>query len=207
MYKSLVEHSNALKSLKREYDKLKEDEKALSDILSQLRTGFNPNYQDMAVLEAVRGFEYYAGLPHINERDDDKGESEAGSEAAEGQSAEEPPAEEEKLEEGMWSKERLDRELNALMWTDHTNLLLQHDSHVNTEKTPSSLREFIHSLGRPVMLRSHLVFDLNAYIPEALAPQYEALKEILVSWLELFGIAHAPKQDSATGERFNLHIL
>ena len=57
----------ALRALKRSYEELLEKEKTLSDILSALRAGYNPNYQDMAVLNAVRGWEYHAGLPHIND--------------------------------------------------------------------------------------------------------------------------------------------
>jgi len=55
LYTSLVTHHNALKSLQREHKKRLEREKQLSDILDTLRHGYNPNYQDMAVLEAVRG--------------------------------------------------------------------------------------------------------------------------------------------------------
>jgi protein kinase C substrate 80K-H len=67
LMQSLDTHRKALKSLKREHDKHHEREKALGQILDTLRTGYNPNYQDMAVLEAVRGWEELAGLPHIND--------------------------------------------------------------------------------------------------------------------------------------------
>jgi len=36
---------------------LQEREKALSDVLRNLKEGYNPNYQDMAILEAVCGWE------------------------------------------------------------------------------------------------------------------------------------------------------
>ena len=44
---------------------MKERDRTLGEILNTLREGYNPNYQDMAVLEAVRGWEVIEGLPHI----------------------------------------------------------------------------------------------------------------------------------------------
>src|ERR1700691_5665377 len=79
-YTSLITHSNALKSLQREHQKALERTKALEEILSSLRAGYNPNYQDMAVLEAVRGWEYHAGLPHITGEDNPEKEEEKGEE-------------------------------------------------------------------------------------------------------------------------------
>lgn len=61
LYSSLVSHSQALGSLLRQHKALEEREKALSDVLRNLKEGYNPNYQDMAVLEAVRGWEGLSG--------------------------------------------------------------------------------------------------------------------------------------------------
>ena len=119
LYKSLVEHSNALKSLQREHEKHLEREQALGDILDSLRRGYNPNYQDMAVLEAVRGWEQLAGLKHIGHEDDE----ETGSDA------ETAAVEEEELEEGMWSAQDLEENLGDLLDTDYVALLLEHDKH------------------------------------------------------------------------------
>ena len=126
----MTEHHVALKSLKREHEKLKEKEKILADILSALRGGYNPNYQDMAVLEAVRGWEEYAGLSHgdaQNEEGDDNAEN----------SEEEKEEEEEVLDDGMWSAGRLDYDLDRLINVDHVNLLLEHDKHIGDETTKS----------------------------------------------------------------------
>ena len=71
-----------------EHQKHLEREKALGDILDSLRTGYNPNYQDMAVLEAVRGWEHFAGLTDINDVKKDE-------EASEGEESSEETAEEE----------------------------------------------------------------------------------------------------------------
>ncbi|KAF8898115.1 glucosidase II beta subunit-like protein-domain-containing protein [Gymnopilus junonius] len=99
LYQNLIEHHNALKSLQREYKNHLEREKALGLILDTLRTGYNPNYQDMAVLEAVRGWEELAGLPHINDG------AEAPKVEGEGEGTQQQGGE--KLEEGEWSAEEL----------------------------------------------------------------------------------------------------
>lgn len=106
-------------------------EKALGDILDNLRSGYNPNYQDMAVLEAVRGWEHFAGLPHIN--DIKKDEEEAEDEPSEDE-AETP---EESLEEGMWTEGQLEHELDSLLGSDHDSLLLAHDKHAQTDSSES----------------------------------------------------------------------
>ncbi|KAI0319177.1 glucosidase II beta subunit-like-domain-containing protein, partial [Amylostereum chailletii] len=120
LYTSLISHSNALKSLQREHKKHLEREKALGDILDTLRRGYNPNYQDMAVLEAVRGWEYLEKLPHINDVSRDES----------GKSEESEEEEEEELEEGMWTADELDTKLDPLLRTDYVSLLLEHDNHV-----------------------------------------------------------------------------
>jgi protein kinase C substrate 80K-H len=125
LYTSLITHHNALKSLQREHKKHLEREKQLSDILDTLRHGYNPNYQDMAVLEAVRGWEYLAGLPHITETD-----REEGSDEEDGATSQVDEAEEE-LEEGEWSAQRLEQQLDELLNIDHMSLLIEHDPYVD----------------------------------------------------------------------------
>lgn len=117
-----------LKSLRKEYYKHLEKEKALGDILDALRTGYNPNYQDMAVLEAVRGWESLAGLPHIN--DIRKGEDSSGE-----TSAHAPEVEEE--EEGILNADQIEKELDHLLKVDHISLLLEHDRIVGHPATQS----------------------------------------------------------------------
>jgi protein kinase C substrate 80K-H len=134
LYTSLITHHNALKSLQREHKKHLEREKQLSDILDTLRHGYNPNYQDMAVLEAVRGWEYLAGLPHITEAD-----HEEGSDEEDGATSKDDEAEEE-LEEGEWSAQQLEQQLNELLNVDHISLLIGHNSYVD-ESAPVSPSE------------------------------------------------------------------
>jgi protein kinase C substrate 80K-H len=122
----------ALMSLRKEYNKHLEKEKALGDILDALRTGYNPNYQDMAVLEAVRGWESLAGLPHIN--DIRKGED-----SGEETQAHAPEVEEE--EEGIWNADQIEKELDRLIKTDHVSLLLEHDKIVG-HPAAQSIRKF-----------------------------------------------------------------
>jgi protein kinase C substrate 80K-H len=128
---SLDTHRKALKSLKREHNKHLEREKALGEILNALRTGYNPNYQDMAVLEAVRGWEELAGLPHINDVGKDK--------AAEVKSEEKSL--EESLEPDMWSTSQLESGLDDLLETDHVSLLLEHEEHIQAPPE-DSVREY-----------------------------------------------------------------
>lgn len=142
LYQSLITHSTALKSLRREHEKLQEKEKTLSGILDALRSGYNPNYQDMAVLEAVRGYEFYAGLSPVNDRD--KAEDGSGAEGGEGdtdKSEEEDDSDME--EEGLWSKEQLDNELGKLLYTDYEGLLMEHDQYTGSENTDSLRKLFI----------------------------------------------------------------
>ncbi|VDB86795.1 unnamed protein product [Peniophora sp. CBMAI 1063] len=139
LYQSLIEHANALKSLQREHEKHLEREQALGDILDSLRRGYNPNYQDMAVLEAVRGWEQLAGLKHIGHEDEEEAASDA----------EPPAAEEEELEEGMWSALELEENLGDLLDTDYVSLLLEHDKNA----APAA-----HSL----------LHDVSEYLPDTL---------------------------------------
>jgi len=114
-----------LKSLQREHEKILENEKKLSEILDTLRRGYNPNYQDMAVLEAVRGWEERAGLPHINEVRKEDGTTEEGSKEVE-------ETREESLEEGVWDADKLKNQLEGLLHTDYTQLLLEHDEYTRS---------------------------------------------------------------------------
>jgi len=112
--------------LQREHAKHLEREKALGLILDTLRTGYNPNYQDMAVLEAVRGWEELAGLPHIN----DVGKDKEGENKGEAVKQETVPDTEEPLEEGIWTVDQLQDQLDALLATDYVSLLLEHEEFI-----------------------------------------------------------------------------
>ncbi|KAJ7283361.1 glucosidase II beta subunit-like-domain-containing protein [Mycena rebaudengoi] len=164
LYTSLMEHSSALKSLQREHKKHLEREKSLGDILTALRQGYNPNYQDMAVLEAVRGWEFHAGLPHIGVEEDAKAaEAEASTEEA-GTKEETVEKKEEEVDDDTWTAEELEKDLDSLLETDYVSLLLEHDDHVRTPP-PGSL------------------LDIRSYLPDTLVPKYEEFREGLVSWL------------------------
>lgn len=90
----------------------------------------------MAVLEAVRGYEYYAGLPPSNDRDRAKEEEEADAVADEILSSENgEPAEE--VEEGEWTKVQLKEGLDELLEEDLDSLLLEHDQFVGAESRKS----------------------------------------------------------------------
>ena len=44
------------------------------------------------------------------------------------------------------------------------------------------------------------MFNVSAYIPEALLPQYEALRDSLFSWLKVLGVVHADNSDKSAGK-------
>ncbi|KAK1230981.1 hypothetical protein PQX77_005913 [Marasmius sp. AFHP31] len=164
LYITLMEHSSALKSLQREHKKHLEREKELSAILDTLRTGYNPNYQDMAVLEAVRGWEQIAGLQHIN----DVGKDQADEKKEDTEI--EKKQNEEVLDEDAWTAEELEKDLDSLLNSDYVSLLLEHDDHVRTP------------------IQGSLLFDLASYLPDSVIPQYEEIKDIVVSWLQMLGV-------------------
>jgi protein kinase C substrate 80K-H len=132
LYRSLLDHSNALKSLQREHKQHLEREKALGEILNTLRSGYNPNYQDMAVLEAVRGWEELAGLPHINDvrKDGDSADSKDDTQKSESEAKNGDG--EEKQDDGVWSAEKLENELDGLVGTDYVSLLLEYEEHIRS---------------------------------------------------------------------------
>ncbi|KAI0301937.1 glucosidase II beta subunit-like-domain-containing protein [Multifurca ochricompacta] len=165
LFASLITHHNALKSLQREHKKHLEREKQLSDILDTLRRGYNPNYQDMAVLEAVRGWEYLADLPHVGEAEREEGSDEEEEATIPANDAKQ------ELEEGEWTKLQLENELDGLLNVDHVSLLMEHDTFVDSTASTSSLH------------------DIKAYLPDFSVPQFKFLRDTLASWLNVIGIA------------------
>ncbi|EAU82449.1 endoplasmic reticulum protein [Coprinopsis cinerea okayama7 len=170
LYKSMQTHNIALRSLQREYKKHLEREKALGNILDALRTGYNPNYQDMAVLEAVRGWEELAGLPHINDvkKGDDADDVEVEVEAKE---------EEEPVDDGLWTPDQVEYQIDNVIATDYTALLLEHEEHINQP------------------LEDNILFDLANYIPDSLLPYFDDAKDAVVGLLSKLGIV---KDDSVS---------
>ncbi|KAJ7047793.1 glucosidase II beta subunit-like-domain-containing protein [Mycena alexandri] len=184
LYTTLMSHSSALKALQREHKKHLEREKQLGEILDALRTGYNPNYQDMAVLEAVRGWEYLAKLPHIGVEADAQvaadlsvSDDEAGIEESE-----EEKKVEEAVDEDDWTAEELETGLEELLNTDYVSLLLAHDDHVRTPP-PST------------------VFNMRSYLPESFIPQYEEMRETIISWLEVIGISGSDAEVSSDSSK------
>ncbi|KAH7888167.1 glucosidase II beta subunit-like-domain-containing protein [Phlebopus sp. FC_14] len=173
LYQSLLTHHTALKSLRKQHKKHLEREKALGDILDSLRTGYNPNYQDMAVLEAVRGWEQLAGLPHIN----NVRKAEDGADDAQAKSKMQ-----EEEEEGLWNAAQINKELDRLLKTEHVSLLLEHDKLVGDAATQS------------------ILFDVASYLPDSLVSSYMALRDSVTSLLRAVGIG-AVSDSSAESNR------
>ncbi|KAG0700078.1 glucosidase II beta subunit-like-domain-containing protein, partial [Suillus ampliporus] len=174
LYQSLLIHHTALKSLQKEHKQHLEREKALGDVLNSLRAGYNPNYQDMAVLEAVRGWETLAGLPHINDvRKGDDGEADT--------TAEKPKTEEDVEQEGLWSAAKIEKELDQLLKTDPC-------------------------LVGPASAQS-LLFDISAYIPDALLPSYHGFRDSVLSALSIFGTGRGGTRDTSAESNRARHSL
>jgi len=117
LFKSLESHSELLEVLLALHKNQRQRLNALEDILSSLRTGYNPNYQDMAVLEAVRGWEQIAGLPHINDVKKDEGEGEEEPLPFDGRSE--------------TSDEETESRAESILKTNHVSLLMEHDKYVD----------------------------------------------------------------------------
>lgn len=132
LYTSLITHHNALKSLQQKHKKHLEREKQLGEILDTLRHGYNPNYQDMAVLEAVRGWEYLAGLQPLSDAEREEGADEEDEATAQVDEVKE------EIEDGEWSVQQLDELLNV----DHVSLLIEHDSIVDEPASVSPCEYF-----------------------------------------------------------------
>lgn len=127
LYQSLLTHRNALKSLRKVHKNHLDREKQLGDILEALKGGYNPNYQDMAVLEAVRGWEALSG-----EKQEEPADSADSADLPE-------------LEEGEWTEEQLEHQLDEVILNqDYVALLVAHESHLNQE--PTSLRSWSYLL-------------------------------------------------------------
>ena len=110
----------------------------------------------MAVLEAVRGYEYYAGLPPSNDRDKAKEEEDADAEAeAEAILPSDDAEPVQQLEEGEWTKEELGQGLDSLLEEDLDSLLLEHDQFIGADSTPS-VCELLKSFGIPPVLMKSL---------------------------------------------------
>ena len=93
--------------------------------------------------------------------------------------------------------------LDVLLGTDYVGLLLQHDDFTLT-RAHESLREcllifFRPRLCRPLRINPLAVFDISSYIPDSLAPKYQALKGAILSTLETFRVISPTAEGSATG--------
>jgi protein kinase C substrate 80K-H len=149
LYLNIIDHHNALEYLQGEVEKYRKAEKKLGEILDALRRGYNPNYQDMAVLEAVRGWEKHADLPHIN----DVGKE---GEAAEEEKKETKTASESSGEE-VWTEEMLQKELKALLDTDFDSLLVDEDEYNRSNEVDEDNRESsVLVLGDRICLNSQI---------------------------------------------------
>lgn len=116
MYLLIKDHVDLLNHLTAEEATLRERIDALEGVLINLKAGYNPNYQDMAVLEAVRGWD---GLNPAEEPS-----SGSTPDVSQSTEIENPTA---AAEEVFWTKDRIS-ELKA---TNPLSVLLEHEQHIS----------------------------------------------------------------------------
>jgi protein kinase C substrate 80K-H len=126
---------------------------ALEKILVELKNGFNPNYQDMAVLEAVRGWE---GLS----------KNEPAVESSEGETKPEGEVEtsqEEQEEEEKWPEHKI----HTLKDRDAVTLLLEHEQHVSGKvgDEVKSVCKWLASMAKFMYLAPHFSVLLGRISP------------------------------------------
>ncbi|CAE6522222.1 unnamed protein product [Rhizoctonia solani] len=151
LYQSLVSHNSALTSLRSKQAELQAKLDTLEEILASLKRSYNPNYQDMGVLEAVRGWDAYHGI---------EPESESTTKQAEGDPEPESVSdkEPETVKEDEWTIAKLDELARA----DHVALLLEHSRHISGSQDESGTENILDTI--------------QAYVPDALAPAFLHVK-------------------------------
>ncbi|KZT51372.1 hypothetical protein CALCODRAFT_137503 [Calocera cornea HHB12733] len=113
LYASLKSHSAAVQALTKKVSNLEGKITTLTTILAELEKGHNPNYQDMAVRGAIKGYQDFL--------DSEKG---AAPEVTEAGVEEMLKQDEDDVE--VWTAE----ELKRLGQADLTGLLLEHEQHL-----------------------------------------------------------------------------
>jgi protein kinase C substrate 80K-H len=98
----------------------------------------------MAVLAAVRDYEAFAGLQHINDvrssADEQGGEVKVKTEEEEVSLPEgDDEKKEEKKEGELWTADELAEKLDIVLAADHEALLLEHDKHVGTSDSAQDI--------------------------------------------------------------------
>ncbi|KAF9506592.1 hypothetical protein BS47DRAFT_1425958 [Hydnum rufescens UP504] len=129
---------------------------ALEAILETLSSGYNPNYQDMAVLEAVRG---WAALKGSEEPKETESTAQEDTDTAQSQ----PPDEEELI----WTDERI----VELKDTDALSALLEHERHIGSLSTEDFSEELL---------------SLEHYIPEPFLPTFIRIRDAALDLLTKF---------------------
>ncbi|GAA93397.1 glycoside hydrolase family 31 protein [Mixia osmundae IAM 14324] len=161
LYKKLESYKDTLAALKAERAQLSEKLKELGDLMATLKVGFNPNYQDMAVLAAVRGYKTY--LQRYGFPDD-------GDEAQALQAAED--ADPVDIIEA--ARQVSDDEIAELEDLDSLTLMeTASDDTLSRAATPDPLG---------------LLFQIEAYLPETFKESYHSFRESFVSALKILGV-------------------
>ncbi|KAG8985108.1 hypothetical protein FRB90_004932 [Tulasnella sp. 427] len=181
LFTSLEKHNAAIKALHARSKRLQQEIDKLEGLLDDLKSGYNPNYVDMAVINTVKAWKKM------------KGEVDEPAEGAEGEqtstdnaSAKDKDAEVDTMvgtesEDAVWTE----WEIKGLTErTDYVSLLLDHERHL------------AQSLDAGDQVKS-LLYSIEEYLPGALLPTYEYAKETLIESLQTLGIIPKSRDNAA----------
>ncbi|WWC90142.1 uncharacterized protein L201_005075 [Kwoniella dendrophila CBS 6074] len=185
LYQSLLTHRTTLNRLRNKTDKLQNEINSLKSILDELRNGYNPNYQDMAVKAAVVGYEELQGLTSSYTSTPEEGDSLTSQNEEQHQVSE--PIEVKQEEEGEEGKqveepEIQDWELNELERKDLESLLLE----VEPEDEDDDEGE-----------EGSLLWKIDEYIPDSLYDSWESVRDLAIEWMIRLGLIGKKKASKA----------
>ncbi|CAO1613701.1 unnamed protein product [Parajaminaea phylloscopi] len=198
LYATLRAHQDGLKALVDREDLLKQELQKLTSLLDDLSSGYNPNYQDMAVKGAVMAYRSWRGADEGDEPTDgsasdsaESPESEAGVDAGNSKDSSAAPSGEnlrlrELLDEGDWPRQKLEEMANK-----ETLELMDDDvfKGAAAEKAAASVGG-----------DGNILFRLYEYLPEPLIPVIDGavdnLLDLLVKAHVLSAFQRTPRRSS-----------
>ena len=192
VYLRLVDHQVAIKSLRQQRSNLESHLEELMAILTDLKGSYNPNYQDMAVKGAVKGFEEWQKTNgYVSDTDSASEEDQAAESATPASTANEETATDVIADDTLTMYETED----LLSLLDQSSGVVAYS---NLESTASC------ALSINVMwlsLKDVIVFRLEDYLPQSVLPQYKAAISVLLDYMQHFGIIKKLDVTPSDGER------
>jgi alpha 1,3-glucosidase len=185
LYKRLVEHQAAIRTLRRQRTNLESHVADLTSMMSDLKGGYNPNNQDMAVKHAVLGFEEWQ-REHVQLEAIEAapaGDTESSSSTATDTSSADDDVSDEALD-AMESEDPLT--LMERLTDDRVGV---------TAEGPTARACALHCVCRTCTdLRT--VYRIEDYIPSTWRPAYDAGLDFLLDLLGQIGISSVRRRSS-----------